>query len=83
MKVAMTLSCIHRRPLLGKSFRRIYPDIESLTSLLSSCELNHPIGQRIVIIATDTEGEGYFKDNSKNGDFSYFVGINQFMILPY
>lgn len=73
MDISLTIAAKDR--MLSKSFRRIYSDIEFLTSLLSSCELNHPIGQRIVIIATDTESEGYFKDNSKDGEFSYFIGI--------
>ncbi|MCP3772300.1 hypothetical protein NLX71_03075 [Paenibacillus sp. MZ04-78.2] len=73
MDVSLTIAVKDRK--LGKSFRRIYSDIELLTSSLSSCELSHPIGQRVLIIATDTEGPEFFKDNSKHGDFTYFVGI--------
>ncbi|WP_260513741.1 hypothetical protein [Serratia fonticola] len=73
MKVSLTVAADDRK--FSKAYSRIYPDLKALTTDLSGYELKHPIGERITVIVTDTEDVGYFKEDSKDGDFTYFVGM--------
>lgn len=74
MRVSLTIAADDRKFL--KAFSRVYPQLKSLTEDLSSCKMVHPIGERIVVIVTDTETDGYYREDFKDGDFSFFIGVS-------
>lgn len=74
MRVSLTIAADDRK--FSKAFSRVYPQLNSLTADLSSCEMVHPVGERIVVIVTDTEVDGYYREDFKDGDFTFFIGIS-------
>ncbi|EGT5661692.1 hypothetical protein AGJ34_14340 [Cronobacter dublinensis subsp. dublinensis] len=73
MKVSLTIAVDDRK--LSKANNKLYPQLKVLTTQLSSYELQHPIGEMITVIVTDTEKDGYFREDSKHGVYTYFMGM--------
>ncbi|ELY3838946.1 hypothetical protein SMX93_004298 [Cronobacter turicensis] len=73
MKLLLTLAVEDRK--LSKNYNKLYPELKVLTTQLSSYEPKHPIGEMITVIITDTENDGYFREDSKDGAFTYFFGM--------
>ncbi|WP_174263264.1 hypothetical protein [Cronobacter sakazakii] len=73
MKVSLTIAVDDRK--LSKTYNKLYPEIKILTTQLSSYEPKHPIGEMVTVIVTDTERDGYFREDSKDGAFTYFFGM--------
>ena len=70
MKVSLTIAVDDRK--LSKTYNKLYTEIKILTTQLSSYEPKHPIGEMVTVIVTDTERDGYFREDSKDGAFTYF-----------
>ncbi|EOC0210790.1 hypothetical protein ACOJCK_003663 [Cronobacter dublinensis] len=73
MKVSLTIAVDDRK--LSKAYNKLYPELKVLTTQLSSYEPQHPIGEMITVIVTDTEKDGYFRKESKDGAYTYFIGM--------
>ncbi|MDQ1987754.1 hypothetical protein [Cronobacter sakazakii] len=73
MKVSLTIAVDDRK--LSKTYNKLYPEMKILTTQLSSYEPTHPIGEMITVIVTDTEKDGYFREDSQDGAFTYFFGM--------
>ncbi len=73
MKVSLTIAVDDRK--LSKTYNKLHPEIKILTTQLSSYEPKHPIGEMVTVIVTDTERDGYFREDSKDGAFTYFFGM--------
>ncbi|ELY4601480.1 hypothetical protein [Cronobacter malonaticus] len=73
MKISLTIAVDDRK--LSKTYNKLYPELKVLTTQLSSYEPKHPIGEVITVIVTDTEKDGYFREDSKDGTFTYFFGM--------
>ncbi|EQA5722480.1 hypothetical protein ACX4ER_004113 [Cronobacter dublinensis] len=73
MKVSLTIAVDDRK--LSKAYNKLYPELKVLTTQLSSYEPQHPIGEMITVIVTDTERDGYIREDSKDGAYTYFMGM--------
>ncbi|EOC1340288.1 hypothetical protein ACI09V_003906 [Cronobacter dublinensis] len=73
MKVSLTIAIDDRK--FSKTYNKLYPELKVLTTHLSSYEPQHPIGEMITVIVTDTEKDGYFRKESKDGVYTYFMGM--------
>ncbi|WP_105611318.1 hypothetical protein, partial [Cronobacter malonaticus] len=73
MKVSLTIAVDDRK--LSKTYNKLYPEMKILTTQLSSYEPKHPICEMVTVIVTDTERDGYFREDSKDGAFTYFFGM--------
>ncbi|WP_226991931.1 hypothetical protein [Cronobacter condimenti] len=74
MKVSLTIAVDDRK--LSKVYNKLYPELKILITQLSSYTPQQPIGEMITVIVTDTEKDGYFREDSKDGVYTYFIGIN-------